>query len=143
MRTGQGAILPAIGPGPDAVATLVHLLGLLAAQPGRSLGDMVAEVPAPFLAHAAVPCGWAAKGAVMRRLIERTRRRRTDTSDGLRILDRDAWVQIVPDVEEPLVHVFAEARTRQAANRLRDSYVTLVAELLATPEVGAALAEIP
>jgi mannose-1-phosphate guanylyltransferase / phosphomannomutase len=143
MRPGQAAVLPAISPGPDAIATVIRLLGLLAQTGGGTLGEALAAVPQPAVVHARVPCGWAAKGTVMRRLNEHSRRRRTDTSDGLRVYDRDAWVQVVPDAEEPLLHVFAEARTTEAAERLRDRYVAIVSDLLATPEVGAALAQIP
>jgi mannose-1-phosphate guanylyltransferase/phosphomannomutase len=143
IRPGQAAVLPAISPGPDAIATLIRLLGLLAQTGGDTLGAALAAVPQPAVLHVQVPCGWAAKGTVMRRLIEHSRRRRTDTADGLRVYHRDGWVQVVPDVEDPLLHVFAEGRTPEAAERLRDRYVGVVSDLLATPEVGAALAHIP
>ena len=49
----------------------------------------------------------------MRVLTERLKDRDVDLQDGIKIFDERGWAQVLPDPDEPLVHVYAEeARAR-------------------------------
>ena len=47
----------------------------------------------------------------MRVLNERLAGRDLDLTDGIKVLDERGWVQVLPDPDEPLVHLYAEGET--------------------------------
>ena len=100
------------------MTALCKLLELLARRSGP-LSELVAEVPRPRLVHRALPCPWSRKGLVMRLLNERLASRRLDLMDGVKAYDERGWVQVLPDPDEPLVHVYAEGGDRGADGRAR------------------------
>ena len=48
----------------------------------------------------------------MRVLNERLADRDLDLTDGIKLFDERGWVQVLPDADEPLVHLYAEGETR-------------------------------
>ncbi len=120
-----GFIFPGILPAFDAAATLVHLLGLLTGS-GRSLSELVAALPKVHIAHQAVHTPWERTGMVMRTLVERFHGRDVVLVDGIKVVDEDGWVLVIPDPEEPMTHVWAEAPTEgQAGVRVQELAVLL------------------
>src|SRR5207244_1306613 len=112
-----GYVFPEFLPAYDAIASLCYLLELLA--PARQpLSELVSELPASTLVHGRVPCPWSLKGTVMRVLTERLRDRKLNLLDGIKILDRRGWSQVLPDPDEPVVHLYAEGKTREASKEL-------------------------
>ena len=79
----------------------------------RPLSELVADLPAATLVHRQLPCPWALKGVVMRVLTERLRDRELDLMDGIKVFDERGWAQILPDPDEPLMHIYAEGRTEK------------------------------
>src|SRR5206468_8130748 len=114
---GGGYVFPEFLPAYDAVASLSKLLELLAPV-GRPLSELVAELPASTLVHRQLPCPWALKGTVMRLLTERFRDRDVDLLDGIKVFDERGWAQVLPDPDEPLVHIYAEGRTENESQEL-------------------------
>ena len=51
----------------------------------------------------------------MRWFIERARGEDVILIDGVKLIDASGWTLIVPDTEEPLTHVFAEADDEAAS----------------------------
>ena len=72
------------------------------------------------LVHRQLPCPWALKGTVMRVLTERLRDRDVDLLDGIKVFDERGWAQVLPDPDEPLVHIYAEGRDRGGLGRAGD-----------------------
>ena len=107
---GGGYVFPGFLPAYDAIAALCKLLELLAPV-GDPLSKLVAELPRPTLVHRQVQCPWALKGAVMRVLNERYADGNVDTTDGIKIFDARGWVQVLPDGDEPMIHLYAEGET--------------------------------
>jgi mannose-1-phosphate guanylyltransferase/phosphomannomutase len=114
-----GYVFPDVVPGYDAVSGLCKLLELLAGA-DRPVSELVGGLPAPTLVHRELPCPWARKGLVMRLLNERLADRELDLLDGLKATDGRGWVQVLPDPDEPVVHLFAEGRTEAETNQLAD-----------------------
>jgi mannose-1-phosphate guanylyltransferase / phosphomannomutase len=116
---GGGYVFPDVVPGYDAVGGLCKLLELLviADQP---VSVLVAELPVPSLVHRSLPCPWARKGLVMRLLNERLADRELDLLDGIKAFDERGWVQVLPDPDEPLVHLYAEATNGADSGDLAD-----------------------
>jgi mannose-1-phosphate guanylyltransferase / phosphomannomutase len=128
---GGGYVFPEFLPAYDAVASLCKLLELLAPVE-RPLSKLVAELPASTLVHRQVPCPWALKGTVMRVLTERVRDRDADLLDGIKIFDERGWAQLLPDPDEPLVHIYAEGATEEASIELESELRALVEEIMQT-----------
>jgi len=105
-----GFIFPSFLPAYDAVATFVKILGLLAAS-NRRLSRVVAGLPQVHIAHESVVTPWDKKGLVMRKVVEQTKDREQELVDGVKVLYDDGWVLVLPDPEEPMTHVWAEAAT--------------------------------
>jgi mannose-1-phosphate guanylyltransferase / phosphomannomutase len=132
---GGGFVFPTFLPAYDAMASLVNLLQLLAPIE-RPLSEIVAELPRSTLVHREVRCPWALKGTVMRVLTEQTKGREVDTLDGIKIFEDGGWSQVVPDPEQPLVHIYAEAESPEAAERLERELEQAVEAIIAGEEDG-------
>jgi mannose-1-phosphate guanylyltransferase/phosphomannomutase len=126
---GGGYVFPEFLPAYDAIASLCNLLELLAPV-RRPLSELVADLPAPTLVHRQLPCPWALKGVVMRVLTERLRDRRVDLLDGIKVYDDRGWAQVLPDPDEPLIHIYAEGTTEEHSKDLEDEFRHMVEEIM-------------
>ena len=133
---GGGYVFPEFLPAYDAIASLCKLLELLAPVRGP-LSELVADLPKPTLVHRQLPCPWALKGVVMRVLTERLRDQRTDLLDGIKVFDERGWAQVLPDPDEPLVHIYAEGRTEEDSKALEEEYRRMVEEIMETESAAA------
>ena len=138
---GGGFVFPEFVPAYDGMASLCKLLELLAPV-RRPLSEIVGELPESTVVHRQVRCPWARKGAVMRILTERLKGMEVDVSDGIKVYDRRGWAQVLPDPDEPLVHVYAEGKTPEEGTELGTEFAALVEEAVAgEPEEAAAREE--
>jgi mannose-1-phosphate guanylyltransferase/phosphomannomutase len=129
---GGGYVWPDFLPAYDAMASLCKLLELLA--PQRPLSELVAELPEPTLVHRQLQCPWALKGAVMRILNERLVDRDVDLTDGIKLFDERGWVQVLPDADEPLVHIYAEGATAEDSDELEAELHRMIDEVVTQEE---------
>lgn len=125
-----GYVFPDFLPAYDAVASLCKLLELLAPL-DTPLSELVAGLPRPTLVHRQMPCPWAMKGTVMRVLNERFADQEVDTLDGVKIFTERGWMQVLPDADEPLLHVYAEGETEDASEELEAEIRAVIEEILA------------
>ena len=133
---GGGYVFPEFLPAYDAVASLAKLLELLAPT-GRPLSELVDDLPTPTLIHRRLACPWAKKGLVMRVLNERLTGRDLDLTDGIKLIDERGWSQVLPDPDEPLVHLYAEGETAEASQELERELGDLVEEIMQGDATGA------
>jgi mannose-1-phosphate guanylyltransferase/phosphomannomutase len=131
---GGGYVWPDFLPAYDAMASLCKLLELLAPV-DRPLSELVAGLPEPTLLHRRLQCPWALKGTVMRVLNEHLADRDLDLTDGIKLFDERGWVQVLPDADEPLIHIYAEGSTPAESEALEVALHHLVDEVLAGDEV--------
>jgi mannose-1-phosphate guanylyltransferase / phosphomannomutase len=125
---GGGYVFPEFLPAYDGVASLVKLLELLAPV-RRPISELVAELPETTLVHQQLACPWALKGLVMRMLNERLAGRRLDLTDGIKVYEERGWAQVLPDPDEPLIHLYAEGSTREASEELARELRGVVEEI--------------
>jgi mannose-1-phosphate guanylyltransferase/phosphomannomutase len=125
---GGGYVFPEFLPAYDAVASLAKLLELLAPVE-RPISELVAELPKPTLVHRQLHCPWALKGVVMRVLNERFADRDVDVTDGIKVFDERGWAQVLPDPDEPLLHVYAEGTTQEVSEELAQEMENLFEEI--------------
>ena len=133
---GGGYVFPEFLPGYDAVASLANLLQLLAPV-NRPISEIVADLPAPTLVHRQIACPWAMKGLVMRVLNERFSGREVDLTDGIKVFEERGWAQVLPDPDEPLLHLYAEGETTEASEELAAELRRVVEEIEQGEETAA------
>ncbi|MFL5963353.1 MAG: sugar phosphate nucleotidyltransferase [Gaiellaceae bacterium] len=133
---GGGYVFPRFLPAYDAIASLCKLLELLAAVE-QPMSKLVSQLPRPTLIHRQVQCPWALKGTVMRVLNERYAEGDVDVTDGIKIFDERGWVQVLPDADEPVIHLYAEGDTTESSEDLERELRTLVMDVIEREEIGA------
>jgi phosphomannomutase len=62
----------------------------------------------------------------MRQLVEATKGRRVDATDGIKAYHGDDWALVIPDTVEPATHLWAEAGSEAEARALADEYEALI-----------------
>jgi len=124
-----GFIFPAFLPAFDGAATLVNLISLLTST-GRKLSELVAAMPPVRIAHQSVHTPWDQKGMLMRTLVERSQGRELVLVDGVKVIEDDGWALVLPDPDEPLTHVWAEAPSAARAEARAMEYATRLEHLL-------------
>jgi mannose-1-phosphate guanylyltransferase/phosphomannomutase len=121
-----GFVVPECSRTIDGLAAFVRLLGLVA-RTRLTLSQIDARIPAAHLLKRSMPTPWAAKGSVMRTVVEATGDWKLDTTDGVRVVDRDrGWVLILPDPAEAVTHLWAEGTDPDSAQLLLDEWAAVV-----------------
>jgi mannose-1-phosphate guanylyltransferase/phosphomannomutase len=124
-----GFVFPEFIPAFDAVATLVHLLSLLASS-GERLSKLTGSIPEFHLAHQQVVTPWEQKGAVMRTMVERAKGKKVVLVDGVKVCEDDGWALVVPDPEEATTHVWAEGPSPAGARARAQEYAVRIRQVL-------------
>ena len=123
-----GYILPGFLPAFDAAAALLKMLDLLA-RSSRSLSAVVDGLPKVHLVHETVVTPWDQKGMVMRSLMEMGSRD-VELVDGVKVRHANGWMLALPDPEDPITHIWAEAGTDAEARQLAQEYARRIRQLL-------------
>ena len=114
-QTG-GFIFPGFLPAFDAAATLVDLVAMLARHRPDPVRAGRRPPPGPHRPRGGVT-PWEQKGMVMRTLVEQLGAATLVLVDGVKVPEDDGWALVVPDPEEPVTHVWAEARATPRPGR--------------------------
>jgi mannose-1-phosphate guanylyltransferase/phosphomannomutase len=124
---GRGRfVLPAVGPGPDAVATLMMLLALMA-DTELTLSQLNARIPATAVLSRTVSVPWHRRAGVMRSVREAAEGHEVDTLDGIRIVEADgSWCLVLPSDDQAVLTLFAEAAEPLIADLLLDRWQQVV-----------------
>jgi mannose-1-phosphate guanylyltransferase/phosphomannomutase len=127
----MGFIFPRLHPGFDAMFCIAKLVELLTVQ-GRSLGQILTELPR--IAHRSLTLRgpWSVKGSLMRHLVEISPTDRLELIDGVKILgdNPNDWVLILPDAGEPLVHLFGNSQSRDWLDHTLADYQSHVQQFI-------------
>ncbi len=121
-----GMIVPEFSPALDGTAAFVRLAGLLA-RSGEPLSAIEERIPVGHVVRRSAATPWAAKGAVMRSVVEAAGDRQLDMTDGVRIIEDDgAWVLVLPDPSEAVTHLWAEGDDPARATALLQHWADIV-----------------
>jgi mannose-1-phosphate guanylyltransferase/phosphomannomutase len=127
-----GFIVPEFAPTVDGLAVFLRLLGLVA-RTRLSLSRIDARIPEAKLLRRTVPTPWAAKGAVMRSVIEAAERYSVDTTDGVRVVAEDGgWALVLPDPAQAVTHLWAEGHDVDSAQALLEHWAGVVEQAAGT-----------
>jgi mannose-1-phosphate guanylyltransferase / phosphomannomutase len=122
-----GFIVPEFCRTMDGIAAFTRMLGLVA-RARLTLSQIDARIPRAHLMRLSMPTPWAAKGGVMRAVMEAAGSRPLDTTDGVRVTEEGrGWVLVLPDPAGALTHLWAEGADDDAAQSLLDEWGAVVA----------------
>jgi mannose-1-phosphate guanylyltransferase / phosphomannomutase len=120
-----GFVVPEFSRTLDGIAAFARLLGLVA-RTRLSLSQIDARIPRAHLLKRSMPTPWAAKGSVMRTVVEAAAGRVIDTTDGVRVVEPDGgWVLVLPDPAEAVTHLWAEGADADEAQTLLDEWAAV------------------
>ena len=119
-----GFVFPRFQPAFDAMYAVVKLMELLAAE-GRTLSDVLREIPPTVLIQRRVPCAWEHKGTLMRELAGHAKGKPSQFIDGVKVFHGEDWVLCYPSQDEAYFHLCVESADRRTAEELADHYVDL------------------
>jgi mannose-1-phosphate guanylyltransferase/phosphomannomutase len=127
-------IFPQLHSGFDAMMAVGKLLEALAVV-NKPLAEIVDELPEFHHLHEAVSCAWEQKGTVMRVLVEQNKHSKTELIDGVKVFNDGGWALVLPDPVDPVVHLYADARSAMQADQLIEDYAGLIRSLGEKEEV--------
>ncbi|MBS7622343.1 phosphoglucosamine mutase [Candidatus Bathyarchaeota archaeon] len=94
---------------------------------GERLSTLTDRLPRYFNIKDKVPCPSRLKSRVLRQVKKEAEGYRVETTDGLKIWHRDrSWILIRPSGTEPVYRLFAEARSKEEAERLSSRYKAVI-----------------
>jgi mannose-1-phosphate guanylyltransferase / phosphomannomutase len=121
-----GYVIPEFNTAIDGIAAFVRLTGLVA-RTKLTLSQIDARIPQAHVLRRSVPTPWAAKGMVMRSVVEAAGDRELDTTDGVRVVEDDGrWVLVLPDPSEATTHLWAEGPDADSATELLEEWASVV-----------------
>jgi mannose-1-phosphate guanylyltransferase/phosphomannomutase len=60
-----------------------------------------------------------------------------DNMDGIKVFEDDGWVQVIPDPDEPVFHIWAEGEDEQESEQLARKYQDMLEEIVSTEPAAA------
>ncbi len=121
-----GFVVPEFSRSIDGIAAFARLIGLVA-RTRLTLSQIHARIPTAYLLKRSIPTPWAAKGAVMRTVIEAAGDKTVDTTDGVRVVEEGkGWILVLPDPSDSVTHLWAEGTDGDQAQALLDEWAAVV-----------------
>ena len=121
-----GFVVPECARTVDGLAAFVRLLGLVA-RTRLTLSQIDARIPVAHMLKRSIPTPWAAKGSVMRTVVEAAGSNEIDTTDGVRVVvPGRGWALALPDPADAVTHLWAEGNDADDAQLLMDEWAEVV-----------------
>ncbi len=121
-----GFVVPEFSRCIDGIAAFTRLLGLVA-RTRMTLSQIHARIPVAHLLKRSMPTPWAAKGIVMRTVVEAAGDKTIDTTDGVRVVEPGrGWILVLPDPLDAVTHLWAEGTDGDSAQALLDEWAKVV-----------------
>ncbi len=117
---GGGVIEPRVVPVRNSLVGMAYVLQYMA-ETGKTLSELVAEIPSYSIIKTKLPCpaGAAEKvAAATKKAFASNAEAKFNEDDGLRIDLADSWVSVRASNTEPIMRIMAEAPGGAAANEL-------------------------
>jgi phosphomannomutase/phosphoglucomutase len=109
----------------DGAMTAAQIIEIVATE-GKTLSQLVGELPQYFSTKVKVPVPPDKKDAILQNLLAATDGMNRITMDGVKIMYDEGWILIRASGTEPLYRSFAEGATQEIADRLCKTGVDLL-----------------
>jgi phosphomannomutase len=124
-----GVIYPRINFARDSLVGMALVLHLLAAE-GRTVSEILGELPRSFMVKEKLACRSDRIGRVLKRVRDEYARRPQDLRDGVKVTLPEGWLLVRGSNTEPIIRLVAEAETEEQARRLVEDLRASVEECL-------------
>jgi phosphomannomutase len=127
-----GVVFPRINYAHDSIATLAHILNLMAER-AEPASELIAQVPKYTIVKREIVCPPQRAYTVLeelRRGFEAPWAGEINLDDGVKLTGDDRWVHIRVSMTEPRIRVIAEAVAEGLAIDLADAYVRMVERMM-------------
>ena len=125
-----GCMFPKISPSRDGALTAVKIAEFISFS-GKSLSDLISELPKFYQSKARVECGDSFKSKVIAYIMKQKYPgvKKIDSTDGAKLFfNDDSWVLIRPSGTEPIFRIFVESKSSQRTKELEEWGVKNVRE---------------
>lgn len=112
-----GVILPDLHYGRDALAGIALFLSLYA-EKGKSMTELKADYPSYVIIKDKIPADSLDLNTTFSKLKQVFSQEKIDTQDGLKIDFENGWVHLRASNTEPIIRIYAEAKTEEEASSL-------------------------
>jgi mannose-1-phosphate guanylyltransferase/phosphomannomutase len=126
-----GFVFPEFQKGFDGIFSSAKTVEILAKNDVK-MSRLYSDLPSLYMARDSVPSPLELRGHIMRNLIEEFRDRQIDTIDGIKVFYDDTWVLMHPSSEQPVIDLYAEAPSKEAASRVIQEYAEKIRALTKT-----------
>ncbi len=123
--TRGGVIFPEWLFASDCIFATVKVLEMLAVSK-INLSEITSAIPEYVRGEARVQCSYNLMGTLMRRLIEGTSQYPRDVIDGVKVYTPDSWALIIPDYDNPVFRIIAEAKDTAILEKTINDYLRLM-----------------
>ena len=107
---------------PDGMYASIKLVELLT-KVGKSISELLIEIPYYYFKHNVINCPVEKKGYLMRKMSEDALDKDASYIDGIKInYAKKGWILMIPDQYSPNVHLFTESSTNEAGEELQNEY---------------------
>ncbi|MBD0379868.1 sugar phosphate nucleotidyltransferase [Paenibacillus sedimenti] len=89
---------------------------------GLPFSKLLSLLPSFHLHRERIDCPWDYKGQVMRSMMERGKHTQVELVDGIKFYHEDGWVLLLPDADDPVFQVVAQAADPLITQSLVESY---------------------
>ncbi len=116
----------------DGIYTAVTILDCLN-YGGQSFEALLAELPSCAHKETEVECPNSRKSKLIELLLDKYNDCETDTTDGIKIYQKDGWVLVIPEKYRHYVRIITEAASTEAADEICSNFSNQIKKL-AKPE---------
>lgn len=110
-----GVIFPKVGFNRDSLSAIAIILELLAKEK-KKLSEILSKMPKYFLVKKKIECTSSDYATdFLEKSKERFKNETLDLTEGLKVLRKDGWIHLRPSNTEPIIRIFAEAKSQQIA----------------------------
>ena len=112
----------------DPMITFIRILEYLSLE-NKSLSAVKDAIPKNNMISTALHCSSDEKAAIMRNLTTSLQQKKIELIDGIRVIEENSWILIMPDAINPTIHLFAEGKTPDARDRILEEYSMKIKKL--------------
>ncbi|MGB9592270.1 MAG: hypothetical protein ACPL1K_07120, partial [Candidatus Kryptoniota bacterium] len=124
-----GFIFPDFMPAYDAIMAFAKILEMLATI-GEKMSHLAKHIPEYHIIKREIVASWETKGSIMRNLLEMHSQMEVDPTDGIKInFGPNRWVLVIPDHDQPILHLWAEAETEISCLELIEKYTDVIKKI--------------
>jgi len=126
-----GMILPELHLVRDAGIGMALILNLLSSGK-KSVSELVGTLPSYQMIKTSIPVGEVDTASLLEALSSRYPHDQISRIEGVRVTHEDGWVQIRPSNTEPILRVYAEARSLESVERIMSDFKLKLDEAINT-----------